>query len=133
VSFDGQTWTGGNATLAELRSLPGGAMQGKLSLTNTDNSASALALEHELSESAVEISMLYGMGPWVAADAVQVFSGVIDGARVGSARVMLGLVSRARRGEVGPRIVCAQPLCNHLPPNGVSIAWGGDVVELYSR
>jgi hypothetical protein len=130
VTYASQTWQGGTATVEALRTLPGGALEGQLSIGNTDNAIGALALANNLSSCAVVISVLYGTGPWTTGDAEQVFAGVLDGCQITPTRVTFGIVSTGRRREHSPRIYCAPPLCNHLPPAGTKIAWAGEVYEL---
>jgi hypothetical protein len=75
---------------------------------------------------------LYGAGPFASGDAAQLFSGVVDGAEIGSVRATLSLVSSARRRLTGPRIYCQPPLCNHIPPAGKVITWGGEEFQFES-
>jgi len=130
VAWNGYTWTGGVATLDDLRALPGGALEGTLSLANTDDAVGATVLAADLAETPVTIWALYGAGPFTSGDALQVFTGVLDGADLSVTRVSLGLVSAGRRRLTGPRLYCQPPTCNHMPPPGTRIVWGGDVFIL---
>jgi hypothetical protein len=130
VAYGGYTWTGGTATLDDLRALPGGALEGSLSISNTNDSIGATVLATDLSDTAVTIWALYGAGPFVSGDALQVFTGVLDGADLTPTRVRLGIVSAGRRRLTGPRLYCQPPTCNHMPPPGTRIVWGGDVYIL---
>ncbi len=130
VSYGGYTWAGGSASLHSLQGLPGGALQGQISLGNTDDAIGAVVLSTDLTAVPVTIWMLYGSEPFTAGDALQVFSGVIDGAELTPTRVTLDLVSEGRRNLTGPRVYCQPPLCNHMPPPGTRITWGGDTYVL---
>lgn len=125
TAYAGQSWISGTATLESLTTTPGGGLEGSISLTNTDDSMGALVLGADLSQTAVAIWAAYGAGPFAAGDLAQIFDGVIDGADISATRVQLGIVSSARRRQTGPRLYCQPPLCNHIPPAGKTITWGG--------
>lgn len=129
----GYTWDGGNVTVEELRSLAGGGLEGAISLTNADGSGAAIALGGSLEEVTVDLWALYGNGPYAIDDAVQVFSGVLDGAEIGPTRVRFGITTESRRRATGPRIRCAPPLCNHLIAPGAVLFWNGERYGLYAR
>ena len=133
VTWLGYTWDGGNLTVDALRTLPGGGLEGALSLTNADGSGAALALNGSLEEVLVDLWALYGDGPYATEDATQVFSGVLDGAEIGMMRVRFGLSSESRRRATGPRIYCAPPLCNHLVAPGSVLYWSGERYGLLKR
>ena len=108
-------------------------MEGRISLPNTDNAASAYALNEDLSINEVEILTLYGEAPFAAGDAETVFTGVLDGCLIGPDRVYFDIATAGRKREYGPRVILMPPLCNHLPPNGLRLSWGGEIIELEGR
>lgn len=133
VSFNGYTWSESGAQVDHLQSLAGGAQQGIISLSNTDNAASALVLADGVADAPITLYQLYGDGPYAADDAVELFSGVCDGApQIGLDRVQISITSAGRAREFAPRIYFEQ-FCNWIPPAGKVISWGGEHYRLERR
>lgn len=126
VTWNGYTWTSNGVRVEDIRNLAGGGVEGRISIPNHDNAASALVLGNSIADTPCVIWHLYGDGPYAVADAVELFRGVLDGAEIGLDRVSIGLTSTGRVNEVSPRLFIAPPICNKLPPRGTVLAWAGE-------
>jgi hypothetical protein len=122
VLYGGYTWTGGTASMVDLHGLAGGALEGEISIGNTDSAIAAIVLGQSLRDVPVTIWLLYGAEPYAAGAALQVFTGVLDGATLTPTRVSLRIVSAGRRSLYGPRLYCQFPM---MPPPNTTITWGG--------
>ncbi len=132
VTWDGYTWSESGARVEELRELPGAAVEGRISAPNADGALGTLLLSQGATDVPCRIWALYGDGPYALGDAVLLFGGVTDGAEHGL-RVTLDLITAARRRLTAPRLRCAPPLCNHLPPSGTVVSWNGERYALEGR
>lgn len=133
VEWDGDTWTDAGVTLEALRALAGGAMEGMISVRNTELAASGLVLVDGVNDRPCRIWELSGPGPFDPADAVMTFEGVCDGTPdISIERVRIAITSASRVREMSPRIYFEQ-FCNHIPPAGTVISWGGEHYRLEAR
>lgn len=132
VSWDSQTWTEAGVMVEGLRNLVGGGMEGAISITNTDNAASALVLADGVADRECRVWQLNGAGPYVLADAVKLFDGVCDGADIGLDRVRIDIITAKRVRETAPRIYF-EAFCAHMPAAGTVLAWGGEHYTLENR
>lgn len=131
VLWNGQTYTPNGLRVMEINDIPGGSKEGRFSLPNHDNAASALALGEDLNDKTCRIWKLYGDEPYAVDDAISVFDGVLDGSSsIKSNEVIFGFTSEGRLREMSPRIHIAPPLFNHLPARGTVLAWAGERFEL---
>lgn len=129
----GQEWTGGVVRVDGLAALAGGSAEARISLSNSDNAASALALVDNINDSPCRIYQLYGAAPHADADAALVFAGVVDGVpRIGTARVTIDLLTAGRAMEMSPRLYF-ELFCSSLPPAGTVISWAGEHYRLEAR
>lgn len=64
-----------------------------------------------------------------ASDAVQVFSGVMDGAEISPDKIRISLIESATN-KVFPPTSLGPPTYNHLPPKGLRVFWGPDIVTV---
>ncbi|WP_347278609.1 hypothetical protein [Plasticicumulans sp.] len=125
VTWNGYAWSESGARVEDLSELPGAAVEGRISAPNADGALGALLLAQGATDLPCRIWALYGDGPYALGDAVLLFDGVTDGAEHGL-RVTIGLITAARRRLTAPRLRCAPPLCNRLPPAGTVLAWNGE-------
>lgn len=118
LSWGGYAWTGGLGTrVASVTDLAA-----SLELRNSDLSASALVLGNRLADIPCEIYALYD------GDAVLLFSGYLDAARVGE-RVTLTARAMSLARKVPNRYI-TYPTFNHLVAPGTQIRWGLDTITL---
>jgi hypothetical protein len=125
ISFDGYTWLGG-ATVSGI----GDSLTPSMTLTlpNTDNAASALALGVDLRDVAVDIYAVYGASP---TDADLLVSGVIDEvSSITATRVEFKMTSAIEAASSIPDVVIGPPLCNFIPAVGSVVSWRGFVFTL---
>ena len=132
VSWNGSTWSQSGAQVDDLRAVSGGAQEGRISLPNHDNAASALVLSDGVAGRACRIWQLYGDGPYATNDAVLLFDGECDGADLTIERVSIDLTSSGRIRELSPRLYW-EHFCKHIPPAGTVISWGGEHYRLERR
>lgn len=133
VSWLDQTWLPAGLRVEELRPAEAGGQEGRLALANQDNVLSALLLAESLYDRRVRIWTLYGRGPWDEEDAVLLFDGALDGARLDPYRAELDLVSQDAGTAYSPRLYVDPPLCRHLPAPGTVVAWEGERYVLEGR
>lgn len=132
ATWNGQLWTQNGAQVDDLRAVAGGAQEGRISLPNHDNAASALVLSDGINGRACRIWQIYGDGPFATDDAVLLFEGVCDGAELAIERVSIDLTSAGRVNELSPRLYWDMA-CTHIPPAGTVISWGGEHYRLERR
>lgn len=131
VTWNGYAWSASGARVEDLSELPGAAIEGRISAPNADGALGALLLAQGATDLPCRIWALYGDGPYSEADAVMLFDGVVDGTECGL-RAVMSLITAGRRRLTAPRIRCAAPLCNFMPPAGTLLVWNGDRYELTS-
>lgn len=129
VSYAGQTWSAANVKLSGLGQNGQGANTATLTLGNTDGAYGALVLGEGASDLPVVIWAIYA-GATASGDAVQVFSGVTNGADIDAAKVTLALVPQANTTLYSPRVFISKPTFNHLQPAGTKISFGGETFVL---
>lgn len=132
VTWNAQTWIASGAKVENLQSLVGGAMDGRISLPNTDNAASALVLVDGVADRVCRIYQLYGDGPYSVGDEIKLFEGVCDNAEIDLDRVVINITTERRLSETAPRIYF-EAFCTRLPPAGTVISWGGEHYRLEAR
>ncbi len=133
TAWNGETWAQAGVQVDDLRQVAGGEMEGSISLPNTDLAASALVLADGINDRPCRIRKLYGAGPHAPEDAVLLFDGVCDGApSLSIQRISIEITTRGRINELSPRLRW-ELFCNHIPPAGTVIPWGGEHFRLEPR
>ena len=132
ITWNGFTWVQSGAKVDTLRTTPGGSQEGAISLQNFDNGASSFVLVDGIGDKPCRIWALYGEGPYLVGDAVQLFEGVCDSAELNLDRVVIRVASAGRLREQSPRLYWDQP-CNFIPAPGRVFAWGGERYTLEAR
>lgn len=127
VTWDGNSYSGGVARLTNLDLRP---IRSTITLVaaNHDNAVSALVLGNYVGDQAAKVWAVYGTGASIAtADPVLIFDGVVERVPKGDRReVEIILSDASSSGYNTPKHVIAPPLCNHIPPQGTVITWGGE-------
>jgi hypothetical protein len=126
ITWNGFAWSSYDARISGLSSDGKGANSAQLMVGNTDKAIGAVVLTEGASDIAVAIWAIYA-GATATADAVQVFSGVVDGADISADKVNLILMAQANRTLHSPRVFINKAAgFNYLLPAGTRINFGVD-------
>jgi len=127
VSYATYNWTSADAKVSGIKQDGKGNNSASLTLGNTDNFYSALILNEGASDIPVSIYAVYA---GAHGDAVQVFSGVADGAEIATDNVTMTLVAQANKTLFCPRVFISTPVFNFLQPEGTIIMYNGERFSL---
>ena len=131
VSFDGQTWTKGTASVDSIDQGDAAMTNGSITLLNSDNSISAFVLSEGARDKACKIYEAYlDTSGLLAGTPELVFSGVMDGVNITPEHVRINIQSYSEAIVKAPRYFCGPPLMNHVPPDGTIVQWGNDKYTL---
>jgi len=129
VNWNGQTWTANGVSVGRITpATADGAQTAEITLPNDSYAYSAIVLG-EGKGAALRIWKLYGEPPFADGDAVELFNGVMDVARLGDV-VRITATAAGRNNEQVPHLLFAPPVFNHLPAPGTVFFWRGDRVIL---
>jgi len=129
ISYAGQAWSGANVKLSGISADGAGAGKASITLGNSDGAYGALVLNEGASDIDVVIWAIYA-GATTTGDAVQVFSGVTDGADIDADKVTLQLASQKNKTLYCPRVFISKPTFNFLQPAGTKIVVGNETFTL---
>ncbi len=130
VTWNGQTWAANGVSVGRITpATADGAQTAEIILPNDSYAYSAIVLGEGVEGKSLRIWKLYGEPPFASEDAVQVFDGVMDVARMGH-QVRITANSAGRNNEQVPHLVFAPPVFNHLPVPGTIVWWRGEKVIL---
>lgn len=130
VTWAGQTWTANGVSVGRITpATADGAQRAEITLPNDTYAYSAIVLGEGIEGASLKIWKLYGEAPFADEDAVQVFDGVMDVARLGDV-VRITATSGGRDNEQVPHLLFAPPVFNHLPAPGTIFYWRGERVTL---
>lgn len=132
VSWGGYVWQNLGVDVSSLQTDTVGRSSATLSVSNLDRTFGSLVLSQAAKDRTAKIYVYYPEGSAGAIDPRLIVDGVMDGASVGQ-RVDINVISRASYFGSTPRIVCAPPTFNHLPPAGTVLNWGGVTLTLERR
>lgn len=125
VTFDAQSWTGTQMTVA----IASDGLSGQVVMTDHDSAMEAKLMAEGATGIAARVYMLYGDGPWSASDDDLWFDGEIGQTRGARGRITIPLVQPEAR--FAPRWRISQDNgFNHLPPDGLEIATKDGIVIL---
>jgi hypothetical protein len=126
VFWNGYTWGSGllTANAINLQPSSSGSLTGSIFLENADNAMSTLILSEGARGKPVNIWYLYGTEPYQPEDAIQIFSGVIDGVPQMDMTVQLDIVSEGAMLWT-PRITYTATRFSHMLPAGTVVTIGG--------
>jgi len=132
LSWNGQTWIGWDAKVSGV-SLDGkGVNKATLTLGNTDTTISAVVLGVGAADIPVSIWAIYA-GATALGDAVQVFSGVMDGCTIDADKVRFTLSPQGTQTLESPRVFISNLTgFNWLKPAGSVVTVGTDNFALKS-
>lgn len=132
LSYGGYTWVGG-AYLSGINEA-GLSPSTTLSLPNFDNSASSLALSDLLRDVGVTIYAYYDDAVASLTYAVELATLLIDSVNsLSTTEAVFSLSTASQAATHVPSVVVGPPLCNHIPPPGTKVNWGGTVYVLEPR
>ena len=128
VQWDGHHWEQAPLSVSTITSDATGSQSISLSIGNQDRAYGALVLSQRAKDRYVKCWIAYAAG----GDPVLFADGIMDGASVGE-EVQIGVIGRSTSYGSVPRIICAPPLMNHLPPSGTVIRFGTVRYTINSR
>jgi hypothetical protein len=131
VTWDGTDYTGGNVEVKKLSQSGNGNVTGELEFLNLNNTYSSLILNQGARDISVDI-WVADASALSASDPVKVFSGTMDGAKIGD-RCLVSITSESEWLAVSPRIFCSPPVFNFMPSDGTRIYWAGSYYTLDRR
>jgi len=127
ISWNSQTWIASGAEIAGI-----GANGGRLQLPMGDDDPWLGLVQ---TQSAVDRAITvyeyhtnFGVSP-IASDAVQIFSGVMDGVDIDAGKITISLIESATNKSF-PSTSIGPPTYNWLLPKGTRLFWGPDVVTV---
>lgn len=130
ISWNGYTWVAADVALSGIGQDGTGMASGSLMLGNTDSAYGAVVLTEGASDIAVSIWACYA-GATASGDPVQIFSGGMDGADIGTDKVTVALVAQKNQTLSAPRVFINKANgFNFLQPAGTKIAVNGEVFIL---
>ena len=132
VTWGGYVWQDLGVDVSSLSTDTVGRASASLSVSNLDRTLGVLVLSQAAKDRVAKIYAYYPEGSAGVIAPRLLVDGVMDGASVGQ-RVDISVISRASYFGSTPRIVCAPPTFNHLPPAGTTLAWGGATLTLERR
>lgn len=127
ISYGGYTWASFDVRVSGIGSDGSASSSARLALGNTDGAFGALVFN----EGAADIPVvIYACYAGASSDAVQVFSGVTNGADITEKSVTFQLDAQRNKTLYSPRVFISKPTFNFLQPAGTKIAWGGETFVL---
>lgn len=130
ITYGSATWLAADLKVSGVKQDGKGGNSASMSVGNTDNTYGAIVLNEGASDIPVIIYACYAGAP---GEAVQVFSGVTDGAEISVDKVQFTLVAQANKTLFCPRVFIAPPVFNFLQPEGTRVPWGSEVFSLDRR
>jgi hypothetical protein len=109
-----------------------GRVSASISMSNLDRVLGTVVLQQNAKDHDIKIYVHYPSGSAGSVDPMLLVEGIMDGASV-SERVFINVISRSAYFGSSPRIVCAPPVFNHLPPTGTVLNWGSVTLTLERR
>ena len=130
VTIDGKTYTGTGFEVSKVQKKKGGRIVGQIKVHNQDLVMSAIILNEGTKNKTFKLYMVYGAGPYVAADMTLIADGVMDGVPNIGDTVTITFISGTRFTNYSPRFMFSPPVFNHLLPPGIIIDWNNDSYRL---
>lgn len=129
VSWGGYTWEPFAVSVGRVAFNTLGSANVNISVNNLDRSFGVLVLNQGARDRGAKVYVYYPEGP---IDPFMLSEGVMDGCSIDE-QVQINIVSRSSYYGRTPRILCAPPVFNHLPPTGTVIRWSNTSITLERR
>lgn len=124
LTWDNKTWGKGRLSGFALSEKESGGIDGTVNIVNNDGVITSFVFNEGASGREVNIWYLYGDSPYVLDDALQVFSGIIDGVDIGDL-AQINIISDGLI-QWTPRIAFSQDRFSHMQPKGSQVTWGNE-------
>lgn len=126
ITWNGDLWVESDVKISGIGQDGSGAITGSITLGNTDGLFGAVVLTYGVSDVPIDIYAVYA-GATAQGDPVKVFSGVADGADIGTRLVTLNLTSQGNNTLYSPRVFINKAAgFSHLMPRGTPIPANGE-------
>lgn len=127
VTWNNIAWNSHDVKVSGISQDGKGSNSASLALGNTLGNWGVTALSEGVVDIPVNIWAVYAGAP---NDAVQVFSGVMDGCEITADKVNLVLVPQGNKTLESPRVFISPPTFNFLQPEGTRITCGNETFVL---
>lgn len=131
VNWNGFSWVEKGFEVSELDVDVRGLERMTVTCENLDLQLGVVTLAQVAKDKPVKIWLTYD--PWKPDSPRQLLmSGFMDGAVIGD-YIVYQVISDSTYYGAAPRVNCAPPVFNHLPPSGTIVRWGSTEVTVETR
>lgn len=131
ITWNSLSWVARPFDISAITTTTGGVGSIRLTLFNRDNALTSQFLSVNPRGKAVTVWALYGAGPWVLADGIELFSGVLDGVlEIGDSVVIEAAATRSGVLQVPSISVAHVTGLQRLPQPGDKFYWGGSMTSI---
>ena len=129
IQWGGYTWEPYGVSVGRIALDSMGQADVAMRISNLDRTFGVLVLNQAPKDRTAKVYIHYPDGP---IDPLELVDGVMDGARIGE-YVDITVISRSTYYGMSPRVRCAPPTFNHMPPVGTVLRWGNTSIQLERR